>query len=62
MIESTVKAMLAVSAIVGGWLAVQLLWARATGAARGQDPLAGRLGCHGCHCRTRCEQEEQTDQ
>ena len=57
MIESAVKAMLGISVILGGWMAVQAMWARATGVSRSEDPLAGRLGCGSCDCRSRCKNE-----
>jgi len=58
MIASAITAMLGMTAIVGGWLAVQSMSSRSAGMAPGQDPLAGRLGCRGCDCRSVCKEAE----
>jgi hypothetical protein len=55
MIETWLKAVIGISAILCGWLTVQMAWRRFAGASPSEDPLAGRLGCHGCGCHVRCE-------
>lgn len=53
----------AVAGLAAGWLAVQFAWRRAFPQAFGDpgadpDPLAGRLGCHGCgECKNQCDPE-----
>jgi len=49
----------AVAALAAGWLAVQMAWRRAFPDAHPDpDPLAGRLGCHGCgECKEQCGPE-----
>ena len=49
----------AVAALAAGWLAVQNAWRRAfPDAGADPDPLAGRLGCHGCgECKDQCAPE-----
>ena len=37
------------------------LRAQLTGAAAGQDALAGRLGCHGCQCETECDNKNNNE-
>jgi len=48
-----------VAALAALWFAVQGAWRRAFPEAGGDpDPLAGRLGCHGCgECDTSCGRE-----
>ncbi len=53
------KAVVGISMILGGWIAVQAAWRRHVGAAPCQDALAGRLGCHGCGCQLGDGQQEQ---
>jgi hypothetical protein len=49
----------AIAVLCVAWLAVQLAWRRVFPASASGDPdaLAGRLGCHGCHCTTVCEKK-----
>lgn len=49
-------AVAAVAGLAAGWLAVQSAWRRAfPDAGADPDPLAGRLGCHGCgDCNDKC--------
>ena len=57
MIFEFAKAALVLTALVSGWLAVQLAWRRVfSGIPADEDALADRLGCHGCACPTPCEQ------
>jgi hypothetical protein len=63
MIELWIKAVVGVTAILCGWLAVQQVWRHNARLPAGQDALSGRLGCHGCDCHQRCGNEEHgTDQ
>ena len=56
MIETLTKAFLGISIILTGWLLVQVAWRRVfPGTPPGEDPLAGRLGCHNCSCQTPCD-------
>jgi len=55
MFEAWLKAVIGVSAILCGWLTVQMAWRWVTGASPNEDALGGRLGCHGCGCHERCE-------
>jgi len=54
-----VAAVAAVAGLAAGWLAVQSAWRRAFPAPGADpDPLAGRLGCHGCgECKETCGRE-----
>ncbi len=58
MIVAFIKAVISVSVILGGWLAVQRAWRYATGASPDEDALAGRIGCRGCDCWSQCEETE----
>ena len=60
MMEAAVKAVLGITVILGGWLMVQTIWRHTTGASPSEDPLAGRLGCHGCDCQSQCKEENGT--
>ena len=50
MIETLIRATLIILALLGGWLAIQSLWRRVFERPNHEDPLSGRLGCHGCRC------------
>lgn len=55
ILVSILKAMCGVTLIMAAWLLVQWSWNRIFATASDQDALAGRLGCHGCHCEAPCE-------
>jgi hypothetical protein len=55
MIVAFIKAVIGISVILGGWLAVQRAWRCATGTSPDEDALTGRLGCQGCDCGSQCE-------
>jgi hypothetical protein len=59
MMLALLKAVIGVSAILCGWLSVQMLWRWSTGVSPSQDALAGRLGCHGCGCHDRCKNSDE---
>lgn len=61
MIVAFIKALIGISVILGGWLAVQRAWRYVTGASPDEDALAGRLGCQGCDCWSQCEGTESPD-
>lgn len=46
------KAVLGITAILGGWITVQAIWRHVTGASPCQDALAGRIGCQTCECHS----------
>jgi hypothetical protein len=58
MVETLIKAVTGISAILGGWLTVQMVWRSITGASADKDALDGRLGCQSCDCRSQCERTE----
>lgn len=58
MIESLLKATLGISVVTLGLLIVQTMLARTNKTPTGKDPLAGRLGCHGCGCGNVCEKHK----
>ena len=56
-----IKAFIGIMVIFGGWLLVQTAWRRVfPGLPADEDVLAGRMGCHGCHCATPCKRANQT--
>lgn len=56
MLETAIKTLLGITAILSGWLLVQVAWRRVfPGTASDEDALAGRIGCHNCHCLEPCE-------
>jgi hypothetical protein len=60
-LTSHALALVALTALLSAWVAVQLAWRRAFPSATGDpDALAGRLGCHGCRCEEPCERRAST--
>ena len=56
MLETGIKTLLGITAILSGWLIVQLLWRLVfPGTPADEDALADRIGCHNCDCREPCE-------
>jgi hypothetical protein len=57
MLTAYATGLAAIALLCVAWLTVQLAWRRVFPDAAGGDPdaLAGRLGCHGCHCTNVCE-------
>ncbi len=59
MLQEIVKAVIGITAILSGWLLVQLAWRRVfPGIPADEDALVGRLGCHGCSDQTHCKMED----
>lgn len=59
MPESFVVGALGIAILAGGWLAVQQAWQRSFPEAHADpDPLAGRMGCHGCAAADECERHD----
>jgi hypothetical protein len=50
MLVSFVTAVLGMTGLLVVWMIVQFAWRKQCGRPCGDDPLTGRLGCHGCHC------------
>jgi len=58
MILTSLKAILGIVVILGGWILVQQAWRRVfPGTTPGDDVLADRIGCHQCPgpCDSPCE-------
>ena len=50
MLGSFFTAVIGMTGLLVVWMLIQFAWRRQCGRPCGEDPLGGRLGCHGCHC------------
>jgi hypothetical protein len=56
MLTHLVTAAVGMALLAAGWLWIQRAWTRAfPDACADPDPLAERLGCHGCELGENCE-------
>ncbi len=56
MLAASIKAIVGITVILGGWIWVQNAWRRVfPGTPVGEDVLAGRISCHNCTCNSPCE-------
>ena len=60
MLTNVITALLGVTTILLCWLLVQAAWRRVfPETPADEDILAGRLGCHGCACKSSCEEKKR---
>lgn len=57
MLQSYVIAIVAIVSLMGIWVAVQSAWRKLFPEVQGDDILAVRGGCQGCHCMGKCEND-----
>ena len=56
MLAASIKAIVGIIVILGGWIMVQNAWRRVfPGIPAGEDVLASRISCHNCTCNSPCE-------
>ncbi len=61
MTIALIKATIGICIILVGWLLVQRRWRSVVGVSDEEDALAGRLGCHGCGCKSPCEDKMKAE-
>jgi hypothetical protein len=54
MFATSITAVVAMCILLSAWLAILFISGRCGGRPASEDPLAGRIGCHGCLCTSRC--------
>ncbi|MEM9586003.1 MAG: hypothetical protein AAGA03_01875 [Planctomycetota bacterium] len=57
MFETLFKSLTGISILAIALLVVQTLLAKFHRIPSDEDPLAGRLGCHGCGCESACKKD-----